>query len=123
MQEEIQKAVDAAVLQKQAELDAMKEELTKAQEVIAKVEVEKKEAVLKARQDAVAQFDKEGAEALVKATADLADEAFETIVKSLKAKQEQLEQSDLFKQKSEQGGEAHVEQSATVQALTKMAGK
>ena len=120
MQEEIQKAVDAAVLQKQAELDAVKEELTKAQEVIAKVEAEKKEAVLKARQEAVAQFDKEGAEALVKATADLADEAFSTIVKSLKVKQEQLEQSDLFKQKSEQGSDAQQEQSATVEALKKL---
>lgn len=121
MQEEIQKAVDAAKAEAAAQLAAVQEELTKAKEIIAQVEAEKKAAVLKARQEAVAAFDKDGAEALVKATEGLADEAFEVILKSLKAKQEQLEQSDLFKQAGVQGGEAPEEESPTVVAIRKMA--
>lgn len=121
MQEEIQKAVDAAKAEAAAQLTAVQEELTKAKEIIAQVEAEKKAAVLKARQEAVAAFDKDGAEALVKATEGLADEAFEVILKSLKAKQEQLEQSDLFKQTGTQGAEAPEEESPTVVAIRKMA--
>lgn len=121
MQEEIQKAVDAAKAEAAAQLAAVQEELTKAKEIIAQVEAEKKAAVLKARQEAVAAFDKDGAEALVKATEGLADEAFEVILKSLKAKQEQLEQSDLFKQAGTQGAEAPEEESPTVVAIRKMA--
>lgn len=121
MQEEIQKAVDAAKAEAAAQLAAVQEELTKAKEIIAQVEAEKKAAVLKARQEAVAAFDKDGAEALVKATEALADEAFEVILKSLKAKQEQLEQSDLFKQTGTQGAEAPEEESPTVVAIRKMA--
>ena len=121
MQEEIQKAVDAAKAEAAAQLAAVQEELTKAKEIIAQVEAEKKAAVLKARQEAVAAFDKDGAEALVKATEGLADEAFEVILKSLKAKQEQLEQSDLFKQTGTQGAEAPEEESPTVVAIRKMA--
>lgn len=121
MQEEIQKAVDAAKAEAAAKLAAVQEELTKAKEIIAQVEAEKKAAVLKARQEAVAAFDKDGAEALVKATEGLADEAFEVILKSLKVKQEQLEQSDLFKQTGTQGVEAPEEESPTVVAIRKMA--
>lgn len=121
MQEEIQKAVDAAKAEAADQLAAVQEELTKAKEIIAQVEAEKKAAVLKARQEAVAAFDKDGAEALVKATEGLADEAFEVILKSLKAKQEQLEQSDLFKQTGTQGAEAPEEESPTVVAIRKMA--
>lgn len=121
MQEEIQKAVDAAKAEAAAQLTAVQEELTKAKEIIAQVEAEKKAAVLKARQEAVAAFDKDGAEALVKATEGLTDEAFEVILKSLKAKQEQLEQSDLFKQTGTQGAEAPEEESPTVVAIRKMA--
>lgn len=121
MQEEIQKAVDAAKAEAAAQLTAVQEELTKAKEIIAQVEAEKKAAVLKARQEAVAAFDKDGAEALVKATEGLTDEAFEVILKSLKTKQEAIEQSDLFKQAGVQGGEAPEQESPTVVALRKAA--
>lgn len=121
MQEEIQKAVDAAKAEAAAQLTAVQEELTKAKEIIAQVEAEKKAAVLKARQEAVAAFDKDGAEALAKATEGLTDEAFEVILKSLKTKQEAIEQSDLFKQAGVQGGEAPEQESPTVVALRKAA--
>lgn len=114
MQEEIQKAVDAAKAEAAAELVKVQEELQKAKDVIAVVEAEKKATVMKAREAQVAAFDKEGAEALVKATEGLNDEAFAVIVKSLEAKQKQVEQSDLFVQKSTQEAEDKVEESATV---------
>lgn len=123
MQEEIQKAVDAAKVEAAAELATVQAELVKAKEALAVVEAEKKATVLKARQEAVAKFDKDGAEALVKATEALADEAFETLLKSLSVGRAAVEESDLFKQTSVQGSEKPAEESATVQALTKMAGK
>ena len=122
MQEEIQKAVDAAKGEA-AELATVQAELVKAREALAVVEAEKKTTVMKSRQEAVAKFDKDGAEALVKATEALADEAFETLLKSLAVGRAAVEESDLFKQTSVQGSEKPAEESATVQALTKMAGK
>lgn len=123
MQEEIQKAVDAAKGEAAAELATVQAELVKAREALAVVEAEKKTTVMKSRQEAVAKFDKDGAEALVKATEALADEAFETLLKSLAVGRAAVEESDLFKQTSVQGSEKPAEESATVQALTKMAGK
>lgn len=114
MQEEIQKAVDTAKAEAAAQLASVQEELQKAKDVIAAVEAEKKATVMKAREAQVAAFDKEGAEALVKATEGLADDAFAVIVKSLEAKQKQVEQSDLFVQKSTQEAADKVEESATV---------
>lgn len=109
MQEEIQKAVDAAKVEAAAELATVQAELVKAKEALSIVEAEKKATVLKARQDAVAKFDKDGAEALVKATEALADEAFATLLKSLSVGKAAVEESELFKQQSQAGSEKPAE--------------
>lgn len=98
-EEAVTKAVDEAV---QKALAPVQEELQKAKEQLAEVEKAKKEVVEKSRKDAIAEVEKdaEKAEALFKASEALSDEAFEVIVKSLKAKEEKLEDSDLFVQKS-----------------------
>lgn len=122
MQEEIQKAVDAAKAEAAAELATVQAELEKAKEALAAVEAEKKEAILKARQEAVAKFDKDGAEALVKATEALADDAFETLLKSLSVGRAAVEESELFKQKSQQGSDKAPEENATERLIKSMAG-
>lgn len=122
MQEEIQKAVDAAKAEAAAELATVQAELEKAKEALAQVETEKKATVMKARQEAVAKFDKDGAEALVKATEALADDAFETLLKSLSVGRAAVEESDLFKQKSQQGSDKAPEENATERLIKSMAG-
>ena len=122
MQEEIQKAVDAAKAEAAAELATVQAELVKAREALAVVEAEKKATVLKARQEAVAKFDKDGAEALVKATEALADEAFETLLKSLSVGHAVVQESDLFKQASQQGSDKAPEENATERLIKSMAG-
>lgn len=122
MQEEIQKAVDAAKAEAAAELATVQAELTKAKEALSIVEAEKKATVMKARQEAVAKFDKDGAEALVKATEALADDAFETLLKSLAVGHAAVEESDLFKQASQQGSDKVAEDNATERLIKSMAG-
>lgn len=102
LQEEIQKAVKAAEDVLKAQLKEKDEALEKALSKVAEFEKAQKEAVEKARKDAIAEVEKdaEKAEALFKASEALSDEAFDVIVKSLKAKEEQLSSSDLFVQKS-----------------------
>ena len=121
MEEEIQKAVDAAKVEAAAELATVQAELVKAREALAVVEAEKKATVMKARQEAVAKFDKDGAEALVKATEALADEAFETLLKSLSVGRAAVEESDLFKQTSQQGSDKAPEENATERLIKSMA--
>lgn len=121
MQEEIQKAVDAAKAEAAAELATVQAELTKAKEALAQVETEKKATVMKARQEAVVKFDKDGAEALVKATEALTDEAFETLLKSLSVGRAAVEESELFKQKSQQGSDKAPEENATERLIKSMA--
>lgn len=121
MQEEIQKAVDAAKAEAAAELATVQAELEKAKEALSVVEAEKKATVMKARQEAVAKFDKDGAEALVKATEALADEAFETLLKSLSVGHAAVQESDLFKQKSQQGSDKAPEENATERLIKSMA--
>lgn len=98
-EEAVSKAVEDAI---QKALAPVQEQLQKAQEQLAEVEKAKKAQVEKARKDAIAEVEKdaEKAEALFKASEALSDEAFDVIVKSLKAKEEQLSSSDLFVQKS-----------------------
>lgn len=102
LQEEIKKAVEAAEAILKAQVKEKEEALEKALSQVAQYEAEKKEVVTKARKDAIAEVEKdaEKAEALFKASEVLSDEAFDVIVKSLKAKEEQLSNSDLFVQKS-----------------------
>lgn len=121
MQEEIQKAVDAANAASAEKLAAVTAELEKAKEALSVVEAEKKATVMKARQEAVAKFDKDGAEALVKATEALADEAFETLLKSLSVGRAAVEESELFKQASQQGSDKAPEENATERLIKSMA--
>jgi hypothetical protein len=91
----VQEAVQKAVGEVQVEL-------TKAQEIIKKYEEEKTEAVAKARKEAIATVEKDEAKAeeLFKTLNPLEQEAFESVIKALKAKDEVVENSDLFVQKS-----------------------
>lgn len=102
LQEEIQKAVQAAEAVLKAQLSEKEEALTKALADVAAFKEEKLQEVAKARKAAIAEVEKDeaAAEALYKSLEAVSDESFEVIVKSLKAKEEKLEDSDLFKQKS-----------------------
>lgn len=102
LQEEIQKAVQAAEAVLKAQLSEKEEALTKALADVAAFKEEKLREVAKARKTAIAEVEKDeaAAEALYKSLEAVSDESFEVIVKSLKAKEEKLEDSDLFKQKS-----------------------
>lgn len=94
-EEAVSKAIEIA-------LAPVQEELKKAKEQLEVVELAKLEAVAKARKAAIAEVEKDeaAAGALYKSLEAVSDESFEVIVKSLKAKEEKLEDSDLFKQKS-----------------------
>lgn len=102
LQEEIKKAVEAAEAVLKAQVQEKEELLQKAQEQIAKFEAEKKEAVVKVRQAAIAEVEKDEAAAaeLLKSLEAVSDEAFAVVIKSIKVPHDQLENSDLFKQKS-----------------------
>lgn len=102
LQEEIKKAVDEAVAVLKAQVAEKEVELQKAQEQIAQFQAEKKDAVVKARQAAIAEVEKDEAAAaeLLKSLEAVSDDAFAVIMKSMKAKEEKLEESDLFVQKS-----------------------
>lgn len=123
VEQEIQKAVEAkqaeltkalADLEKAAqERDALKaqiDEIVKAQaEAKAAQRLEVVKSVIKEEEQAVA---------FAKSVEALEDEAFETVVKALKLKDEVVEQSDLFKTKSVAQGETG-EQESTLAALLK----
>ncbi len=102
LQEEIQKAVLAAEEVLKAQLKEKDETLEKALSKVAEFEKAQKEAVEKSRKEAIAAVEKDEAKAaeLYKSLEPLSDEAFTVVVKSLKAKEDKLEDSDLFVQKS-----------------------
>ena len=95
-----------------AQLDkvaSMSAELTKVQEELSVTVAEKEAVVAKAEEAKVAsrkaaiagvEKDAEKAEALYESVGDLPDAKFETVISSLQAKEEKLEDSDLFVQKS-----------------------
>ncbi len=102
LEQEIQKAVEAAEAILKAQLKEKDEQLEKALASVAKYEEEKKEAVVKIRKEAIATVEKDAdkAEALLKSLETLSQEDFDVVVKSLKEKEEKLEDSDLFVKKS-----------------------
>lgn len=118
MEQEIQKAVDAAIAPVQKELAKAQESLEKAVQdkkalqeqldEINKAAIEAKQAQrLEVLKGVIS--DEEQLTTLHKSLEVLEDEAFEAVVKSLTAKKEALENSDLFKQRSsgasqEEGG-------------------
>lgn len=118
LQEEITKAVEAAEKVLKAQLQEKEEALQKALEKVESFEKAEKEKVEKARKEAIALVEKdaEQAEALYKSLESVSDEAFDVVIKSMKAKEEKLEDSDLFKQKSKQM-EVDKEESATAVLL------
>jgi hypothetical protein len=119
LQEEIKKAVEAAEALLKAQVQEKDEQLQKALGQLAQYEVEKKEAVVKARTAAIAEVEKdvEAAEALLKSLEAVSDESFAVIIKSLKAKEEKLEDSDLFVQKSRDASQEEVSALDMVGAL------
>lgn len=104
MTEFVTKAVhEAEILKAASEAVAAKEvELQKALEQITAFQAEKKEVIAKARAAAISEVEKDekAAEALLKSLEAVSDESFEVVIKSLKAKEEKLEDSDLFVKKS-----------------------
>ncbi|MNQ69815.1 hypothetical protein D3C85_844320 [compost metagenome] len=94
-------------------------ELQKALDAVAKYEEEKKEAVVKARKEAIAVVEKDAAKAeeLLKSLEAVSQEAFDVVIKSLKEKEEKLEDSDLFVQKSKNADVEKVEVNGTAAIL------
>lgn len=127
MEQEIQKAVDAAVgvvkadlLKAQADLTEAMQSLEKAnaekvslQEKLDNIEKSAKEAKDKQRVEALKGViaDEKQVEALFKAFAPLDDEAFAEVIKSYSDKNEQLENGELFVQKSKTGSDEESESS------------
>jgi hypothetical protein len=106
MSEFVTKAVhDTAVEQAiQKAKDEVGVELQKAKDELKTLKEEKLQAVAKARKEAVAAVEEDEAVAaeLLKSLEAVSDEAFEVVIKSLKAKEEKLDDSELFVQKSKQ---------------------
>ena len=102
LQEEIQKAVLAAEAILKAQVAEKEVALQKALEEVQAFKAEKQEAVAKSRKEAIASVEKDEvkAEELFKSLESLADESFDVVIKSLKAKEDRLENSELFVQKS-----------------------
>jgi citrate lyase gamma subunit len=116
-EETVTKAVEEAI---EKALAPVQEELKKAKEQLEVVEKAKLETVAKARQEAVASVEKDEvkAEELFKSLEALPDEAFDTVIKALAAKDAVVEDSDLFVQKSK-GLDEEVEQENGTAALLK----
>lgn len=116
-EETVTKAVEEAIAKAVAPLQ---EELKKAQEQLEVVEKAKQEAVSKARKEAIASVEKDEAKAeeLFKSLESLAQDAFDVVIKSLKAKEEVVENSDLFVQKSKDS-DVEVEEENGTAALLK----
>ena len=120
LQEEIQKAVLAAETILKAQVAEKEVELQKALEQVQSFKAEKQEAVTKSRQAAVALVEKDAAKAeeLFKSLESLVDEAFDTVIKALQAKDAVVEDSDLFVQKSKDS-DVEVEEENGTAALLK----
>ena len=116
-EEQVTKAVEEAIAKAVA---PVQEELQKAKEQIEVIEKAKKEAVVKARQEAIASVEKDAAKAeeLFKSLEALPDEAFDTVIKALAAKDAVVEDSDLFVQKSK-SSDVEVEEENGTAALLK----
>jgi superfamily II DNA helicase RecQ len=97
---ELAKAVEAAT-------GELKVELQKARDEIAKHKEEKQEAVSKARKAVIADVEKDeaAAEELYKSLESASDELFDSMIKVLKKKAGQLEESDLLKELGGKGDE------------------
>lgn len=120
LQEEIQKAVLAAETILKAQVAEKEVELQKALDQVEAFKAEKQEAVVKARQEAIASVEKDAAKAeeLFKSLEALPDEAFDTVIKALAAKDAVVEDSDLFVQKSK-SSDVEVEEENGTAALLK----
>lgn len=106
MSEFVTKAVHEAAVQEAVEKakGEFQVELQKALDKVAEYEKAQKEAVEKSRKEAIAavEADKVKAEELFKSLESLSEEAFASVIKALGEKNKQVEESDLFVQKSKQ---------------------
>lgn len=103
-----------------AELSQVQEKLNAAVQEKQSLQAAAEEQKANARKEAIkaVEADVEKQAALFEATSTLSDAAFETVVSSMKAKEEKLEESDLFVQKSKQMEvEAPKEENATAVLL------
>lgn len=87
-----------------AELSQVQEQLKAAVEEKQALQAAAEQQKINTRKEAIkaVEADVEKQAALFEATSTLSDAAFETVVSSMKAKEEKLEESDLFVQKSKQ---------------------
>jgi hypothetical protein len=86
-------------------LSPLKTKLEQAEEIIKQFETAKKEAVAKARQEKIATVEKdaEAAKELFTSLESVSDDVFESIVKALKRKDDQLNNSEILKEVGGQG--------------------
>ena len=107
LEQEIKKAVEAAEKILKAQLQSKEEELLKAHEEIKTFKAEKEEVLAKSRKAAISDVEKDeaAAEELFKSLQALPEEAFDAVIKALKKKVEQVEQSDLLKEVGSKGRE------------------
>jgi hypothetical protein len=123
MSEFISKAALEAAITKAVEdaLAPVQEELKKAKEQIAEADKAKAEAVSKSRKEAIAVVEKDVAKAeeLFKALETTPQEAFDVVLKSLKEKEEKVESSDLFVQKSKNTEVDDVQEESATAAILK----
>lgn len=104
LEQEIQKAVEAAEAVLKTKLTEKEQALEKALAQLAEIEKAQKEVVEKSRKEKLATVGSvEEADALFKATESLSDEAFEVMFKALDAKSKAEKDSDLFKEKGVSG--------------------
>jgi len=125
LQEEIVKAVDEAEAILKAQLVEKEDQLTKALAKVQEFEKAQVEAVAKARKEAIAAVEKdaEQAEALFKSLEAVSAEAFDVVIKSMKAKEAKLEESDLFVEKGANSEEAADKQQEKVDTMSVLKAK
>lgn len=119
LQEEIKKAVEAAEVILKGQIAEKEVALQKALDEVQAFKAEKQEAVAKSRKEAIACVEKDEvkAEELFKSLESLADESFDVVIKSLKAKEEVVENSELFVQKSKDSDVEIEEENGTAALL------
>lgn len=103
LQEEIQKAVQAAEAILKAQIVEKEEALQKALDKLAEIEQAQKEAVEKSRKEKLEAVVGAEAEELFKAIGELPEEAFAAVVATIEKKAQVEKESDLFKEKGVSG--------------------
>lgn len=109
LEQEIQKAVEAAEAVLKTKLTEKEQALEKALAQLAEIEKAQKEVVEKSRKEKLSAVVGDEAEELFKAIGELPEEAFAAVVATLEKKSQVEKESDLFKEKGV-GGEGNAQE-------------